>query len=160
MPRISLTRSVAAPIERCFDLSRSVKFHLASTPGTDEELVGGDPGEWLRLGSRVTWRATHLGVRQTLSSEITVFERPTWFRDTMIRGAFRRFDHDHRFAPDPLAPGRTVLTDDFDFTSPLGPLGRLADILFLTAYMRRFLTRRLDALQATLESDAWRRFLP
>lgn len=160
MPRITLSRSVAAPIERCFDLSRSVEFHLASTPRTDEEVVGGVRAGLLGLGDCITWRARHLGVRQILSSQITVFERPIWFRDTMTRGAFRRFDHDHRFAPDPERPARTIVTENFDYTSPLGPLGRLANALFLTAYMRRFLTRRLDALVAVLESDAWRRFLP
>ena len=154
MPTITLRRTVEAPIERCFDLSRSIDFHLASTPGTDEEVVGARRTGLLGLHERVTWRARHLGVRQTLTSEITRYDRPRHFRDSMVRGAFARFDHDHRFEPDPADPRRTILTDVFDFTSPLGPLGRLADALFLEGYVRRFLGRRLDALKTALEAEA------
>jgi ligand-binding SRPBCC domain-containing protein len=159
LPRIELVRSVLAPIERCFDLSRSVEFHLAAASATGEEVVGGATSGLLGLGDRITWRARHLGARRTLSSAITRFERPHVFRDSMVVGAFRRFDHDHFFATDAANPNRTTMTDVFDFDAPFGPLGRLANALFLTAYMRRFLSRRLDALVTALESDGWRRFL-
>ena len=77
----------------------------------------------------------------------------------MVRGAFRRFDHDHFFAAD--GPDATVMRDVFDFDSPLGPLGRLANFLFLTRYMRKFLSVRNTALKATAESpDRWQQYLP
>ena len=91
-----------------------------------------------------------------MTSRITAFERPHRFRDSMVRGAFARFDHDHCFAVD--ADG-TIMRDRFDFTSPLGPLGRLADALVLTRYMRRFLVERNRVLRAIAESDRWREFL-
>ncbi len=62
-------------------------------------------------------------------------KRPAYFRDSMVAGAFKRFDHDHFFESVP--GGRTVMKDIFDYTSPLGPLGHLADALFLKKYMRR-----------------------
>ncbi len=75
---------------------------------------------------------------------------PAHFRDVMVRGAFRRFEHDHYFT---VLPGnRTLMRDVFDYTAPLGWLGRLADILFLERYMRRLLRERNDAIRRLAET--------
>jgi ligand-binding SRPBCC domain-containing protein len=155
--RIELSLHVAAPADRCFDLARSVDAHVHSTAATGERAVGGRTAGLLELGDAVTWRARHFGVRQELTSRMTAFNRPRHFRDSMVRGAFARFDHDHYFAP---ADGGTLLRDVFTYRAPLGPLGWLAERLFLTAYMRRFLRARLYALKALAESPGWAEFLP
>lgn len=160
MPVIRVELEIVAPLERCFDLARSVDFHLASTPGTGESVVGGVRTGLLTLGDRVTWRARHLGLWQELTSEITMWSPSGHFRDSQVRGAFERFDHDHYFEPSREHPGRTVVTDLFSFVAPFGLLGRAAEVTFLTAYMRRFITRRAELLKAALESDEWRRYLP
>jgi ligand-binding SRPBCC domain-containing protein len=157
MPIIELVTPIRAPIERCFDLSRSVELHLASTGETGERAVAGVVRGLLGPGDEVTWRARHFGVWQHLTSRITQYERPRRFRDSMVRGAFARFDHDHFFETD---VDGTIMRDRFDFTSPLGPLGRLADALVLTRYMRYFLVERNRVLRAIAESDRWREFLP
>src|SRR5262245_62035929 len=133
MARIELTLHVAAPPTRCFDLARSVDAHTASTAHTRERVVAGRRTGLLNLGEEITWRARHFGISQELTSRITAFDRPRHFRDIMVRGAFSRFDHDHFFV---AADGGTLMRDVFDFRAPLGPLGRLAESLFLTAYMR------------------------
>ena len=74
-----------------------------------------------------------------------------------MRGAFARFDHDHYFVPD---AGGTLMRDVFDYHAPLGPLGWLAERLFLSAYMRRFLLASLRVLKTLSESDAHVEFLP
>jgi ligand-binding SRPBCC domain-containing protein len=155
--RIDLSLHVAAPPHRCFDLVRSVDAHVRSTTATEERAVGGKTSGLLELGDEVTWRARHFGVLQDLTSRITAFDRPHHFRDSLVRGAFARFDHDHYFAPE---SGGTLLRDVFDYHAPLGPLGWLAERLFLTAYMRRFLLARLRELKALAESDAYVEFLP
>ena len=60
---------------------------------------------------------------------MTAFDRPKHFQDVMISGAFRSMVHDHEFAE--VATG-TVMRDRFEFESPLGILGRMANWLFLT----------------------------
>src|SRR5262245_8946991 len=157
MARIELSLLVAAPPSRCFDLARSIEAHVRSTTATGERALGVRTAGLLDLGDEVTWRARHLGVWQELTSRITLFERPRHFRDSMVRGAFARFDHDHYFEP---ANGNTLLRDDFDYRAPLGPLGWLAERLFLTAYMRRLLFARMRELKVLAESDAWVRFVP
>lgn len=156
MPTIEITTLILALPERCFDLSRSVELHVASTRDTGERAVGGRLRGLLDPGEEVTWSARHLGVRQTLTSRITAFERPRYFRDSMVKGIFRRFDHDHFFEPRGEA---TAMRDVFDFESPLGPLGRLANALFLTRYLRGFLERRNEVIKRAAESDEWRSLL-
>lgn len=162
MGTIELTLRVAAPRERLFDLARSIDAHVASTPGTDERPVareGGKTSGLMVLGDAVTWRARHLGVVQHLTSRIVAYDRPRHFRDSMVRGAFARFDHDHTFEED--GPCATLMRDVFDFASPLGPLGRAVDALYLDRYMRRLLATRAQILKVLAESDreVWTRFL-
>lgn len=151
MPVITLVTWIAAPPERCFDLSRSVELHVASTEGTGETAVGGKTTGLLDLGDSVTWRARHFGIWQTLTSRMTIFDRPRHFRDSMVDGAFARFDHDHFFE---ARGDGTEMRDVFDFTSPLGPLGRIADTLVLTRYMRRFLESRNRVIREAAEGGA------
>ncbi len=156
MPIIEVTLTARAPIERVFDLSRSVEMHMASTRQSNELAVGGVTNGLLELNDEVTWQATHLWVRQRLTSRITAFDRPRYFRDSMVRGTFKRFDHDHYFTG---VESGTLLRDRFDFESPLGLLGHLADVLFLNRYIRRFLSARLHVVKSVAESDSWEQFL-
>ena len=157
MARIELVMQIAAPPERCFDLSRSVELHTHSTGATREQAIGGVTSGLLGLGQEVTWRARHFGVWQTLTSRITAYDRPHHFRDSMVRGAFRRFDHDHFF--EPHGADGTIMRDVFDYSAPFGPLGWLAERLFLTWYMRRFLAERNRQIRAAAESDRWIRYV-
>ncbi|MFL6521730.1 MAG: SRPBCC family protein [Chthoniobacterales bacterium] len=157
MPVIDITTQVNAPIQRVFDLSRSVDFHAASTAQTAERAVAGVTSGLMSRGQEVTWRARHFGIWQHLTSRITAFDPPTHFRDSLVRGAFRRFDHDHFFSQHGEI---TTMRDVFAFQSPLGILGRIADYVVLTRYLRYFLTIRNAAIKQAAESDEWRRYLP
>jgi hypothetical protein len=155
-----LSLEIAAPPRRCFDLARSVDFHLASTPGTGESVVGGVRTGLLHLGDQVTWRARHFGIWQELTSQITAWSPDVYFRDSQVRGGFKRFDHDHYFERSWEHEGWTFVIDVFTFEAPHGFVGRAIEHAFLTSYMRRFLSRRASLLKTALESDAWRRYLP
>ena len=97
MPRIELQTIINAPVERCFDLARSIDFHKATTPGTNEEAIAGVRSGLIGKDEEVTWRARHFGITQTLSSRITGFQRPSYFRDEMTTGVFKAIKHDHVF---------------------------------------------------------------
>lgn len=156
MPVIELEIVVRAPIERVFDLSRSVDLHADSTRQTRERPIAGVTSGLLQLHDHVTWEATHLGIRQRLTSRIVEFERPHHFRDSMVSGAFRRFDHDHDFLE---VTAGTRVTDRFDFDAPLGILGQIANSLFLTAYMKAFLRLRLRVIKDVAETGEWSKYL-
>ena len=149
MPVIVLKTLVRAAPSRCFDLARDVELHQRSTAASGERAVGGVTSGLLGPGDEVTWEATHFGVRQRLTSRVTEFEPPHRFVDEMVRGAFARFRHEHQFL---AVDGATEIVDIFDYASPLGPLGGLADRLFLWAYMTRLLRTRNGYLKREAES--------
>ena len=157
MPQIDLETFIHAPVERVFDLARSIDAHMASTHGTGERAVAGRTSGLIELGEAVTWEATHFGIRQRLTVRITEMDHPHSFSDEMISGAFASMRHRHLFFPE--AAG-TRMQDEFHFKAPLGFLGRIAERCFLTRYMTRFLIERNRALKKMTESDDWRRFLP
>ena len=157
MASIEVLTRIAAPPERCFYLALSVDLHAVSAQQTQEQIVGGVRSGLLQLGDEVTFRARHFGIWQTLTSKITAYEAPGYFCDEMQRGAFKTMRHEHHFEPEGTA---TVMRDIFQFTSPLGVLGQLADALVLSAYMRRFLIQRGAVVKHYAETDAWQTVLP
>ena len=74
MPTIELATFVAAPIERVFDLARSIDLHTNSTSSTGERAIVGVTSGLIGPGQEVTWRARHFGVWQSLTVCVTVFE--------------------------------------------------------------------------------------
>ena len=156
MPRIECSILIHAPIEVVFDLARSIDLHQESTRQTGEKAVAGKTSGLIGLGEQVTWEATHFGIRQRLTSEIVQLQRPNQFRDSMVNGAFARFDHDHFFES---ADDGTRMTDVFDYTAPWGWAGRVADCLFLKRYLTRFLAKRNAVIKSVAESGNPQRFL-
>src|ERR1700744_486001 len=133
MPTIRLSTPIRAPRAICFDLSRSIDLHMESTAHTGERAIAGRTSGLIGPGETVTWRARHFGIWQNLTSAITAYERPGVFVDEMVEGAFRSIRHEPRFE---VTEEGTTMFDVFTYRSPLGWLGRLADVLFLKQYMR------------------------
>ena len=81
MIRFEETTLIRAPIDRVFDLSRSVEVHLlANVHGNEQALAtGGVTTGLVDLGQQVTWRAKHFGLWHNLTSEATAVEPPTVF---------------------------------------------------------------------------------
>ncbi|MBZ0114887.1 MAG: SRPBCC family protein [Thermoanaerobaculia bacterium] len=156
MPTIELNTIVEAPIERVFDLSRSIDLHRASMEANEELVVAGVATGLIEQGESVTWKARHFGFWLSLESRVCQFRRPDHFRDSMVSGPFRRFDHDHHFS---RQNGSTLMNDVFDFTTPFALLGQVVDRLVLTAYMTRLLEQRNQVIKAVAESDSWRQYL-
>jgi len=121
-------------------------------------VMAGVTSGLIGMAQRVTWRARHFGIWQNLTSEITAMDRPAYFQDTMIRGAFRCMKHDHFFRA--LSPHETEMKDTFCFEAPLGILGRLAEISFLRRYMQALLQERNAVRKRIAESSEWQRYLP
>ena len=148
MTRIELTTHIDAPIERCFDLARSIDLHVVSAKHTGERAIGGRTSGLIELGETVTWRARHFGLWQTFTSKIVEFDYPHSFTDVMVAGAFKSFTHQHRFR---VLDRRTVMTDILAFESPFGVVGKLADRLVLERYMTKFLQARNRVIAETAE---------
>ncbi|TPD65472.1 SRPBCC family protein [Flavobacterium microcysteis] len=156
MPRICLKTTITAPIDIVFDLSRSIDLHTVSTKQTNEEAIAGKTSGLIGLGESVTWRAKHLGFTQSLTSKVTDYNHPSFFADEMAEGIFKRFRHEHHFETE---GNQTLMTDIFEYQSPFGILGKLADFIFLENYLRSFLKKRNTAIKEVAESDEWKKIL-
>ncbi|MCP3739734.1 SRPBCC family protein [Rossellomorea sp. BNER] len=148
MPTIEYQILINAPIEHCFDLARNVDIHTQTVQHTKEKAVGGVTSGILDEGDSVTWEAVHFGVKQRLTAKVTEVKRPDYFVDIMIKGAFHSFHHTHQFIE---KHDGTLMVDIFQYKSPLGPIGILADKLFLEKYMQRFIISRAIELKKIAE---------
>jgi|TARA_B110000263_G_scaffold173607_1_gene151523 uncharacterized protein (TIGR01777 family) len=61
----------------------------------------------------LTWIAEHTG-----------YDKPNYFADTMVKGPFWKWDHDHYLKEE---NGVTTVVDDVTYSVPFGPLGMLVD---------------------------------
>lgn len=156
MPCIVLKTHINAPVERCFDLARSIDLHKVSTAHTNEQAIAGKTSGLISGDEYVTWRALHFGFYQTLTSTITTFEPPFSFTDEMTKGPFKSIKHLHLFEEQ---DGKTVMTDEFDFSSPLGILGKIADQLILRSYLENLLKKRNQIIKHYAETDLWKELL-
>jgi ligand-binding SRPBCC domain-containing protein len=90
-------------------------------------------------------------------SLITGYERPVFFQDTMGRGRFKRFQHDHHLVE---IDGHTLLNDKLRFTLPFGWLGKVAARYVVVPTICRLLRHRMLLLKRVAESGEWRRYMP
>lgn len=151
MASIRLETLIKAPIDRCFDLARSIEAHLASTAKTAERVVGGRKEGLFELGDSVTWEARHFGLRLRQGSTITRSEPPHMFVDEGTSGPLGHFRHMHQFVSE---QGATLMVDTFEFELPLRLGGRLVELLVVERHMRRLLTDRAAYLKQQAEADA------
>ncbi len=156
MPMIHLITHINAPIQMCFDLSRSCELHKISTAHTHEQSIEGRGEGLFELGDRVTWKAKHFGVYQKLAMEISAMDYPYSFEDRMIKGIFKSIVHRHYFKDE---GEYTVMEDKFLYDVPGGIAGKLFDKLVLKAYMTRLLSIRNAIIKDYAETGRWKEII-
>ena len=102
---------------------------------TDVRLLS--PGDEARFAARVL-----PGLRIRLRTRVTAVS-PTEMVSVLARGPLRELVH--RVSLTPL-PAGTRVVDELRWVAPLGPLGRLADVLMLRRLCRRVLAARAAVL--------------
>lgn len=159
MQLIELETKIAAPPERCFLLSLSIDLHMASTTPTRECAIGGVTHGLIGPNQTVTWRGRHFGLMLEHTSLIDRYDPPLYFRDVMIKGHFRSFEHEHFF--EATEGGDTVMRDRLRFAAPALLLGWLAEGLILRDYLTRFLRERDAVIKRIAESSSgeWQQYL-
>jgi len=153
MPRIHLTTFIAAPVERVFNLSRSISLHKISTAGTNEEAIAGITSGLINLNETVTWRAKHLFKTRQHTSVISAMEMPVQFVDEMVEGEFKSFRHEHHFKP---IDNGTIMIDLLDFETPYGTFGKIFNSIYLKKYLEKFLQKRNNVIKEYAETQKWK----
>ena len=147
--------TVWAPIDRCFLLSTSIEIvqrelHMKPVRGRVTGLVSD--------GDNVRWEGWKFGLPQVHESLIEAFRPYAFFRDRMISGRFRTFEHDHAF--DLLADGSVLMRDEVRFSMRWGGIGDLLGQVVLKTHIGRLLRKRFVLLKRIAESEEWRKYLP
>jgi ligand-binding SRPBCC domain-containing protein len=153
MSKIHLTTFIAAPIERVFNLSRSITLHKISTAHTNEKAIAGVTSGLINKDETVTWQAKHLFKTRQHTSKITDMQSPDSFTDEMIKGDFKNFKHQHHFKQ---IENGTIMIDIVDFESPYGSLGKFFNAVYLKKYVENFLIKRNDIIKHYAETEKWK----
>ncbi len=148
MTTIELSTDIEAPVDLCFELSRNIdlevragqEYHLRAVSGVTSGAIG--------AGQQVGWRTKQFGIAVSHVSEITGFELPRFFQDSMIAGMFRSFQHDHFF--EPRGSNATRMRDVLRFSMPFWLLGPLSEKL-LRPRLKHLLLLRNKLIQETAE---------
>jgi ligand-binding SRPBCC domain-containing protein len=95
----------------------------------------------------------------THTSLIDRYDPPHYFRDVMIKGHFRSFEHEH-FC-ELTEENRTVMRDRLRFSAPFGVAGIITEHFLLRRYFIKFLQARNGAIRRVAESPTqeWRHYL-
>jgi hypothetical protein len=51
------------------------------------------------------------------------------------------------------------MTDLFEYEAPLGIFGRIAEKLFLTRHLKKFLALRNEAIKRVAEGEDWKKYI-
>ncbi|CAN5699992.1 hypothetical protein BH11BAC3_BH11BAC3_05430 [soil metagenome] len=153
MTTIHLTTIINAPIERVFDLSRSISLHKISVANTKEEAIAGVTSGLISINETVTWQARHLFKTRQLTSKITEMQKPVMFIDEMQQGDFKSFKHAHHFK---AMNNGTIMIDLVDFESPYKMAGKILDKLYLKNYLRKLLVQRNEIIKEYAETQKWK----
>ena len=156
MSSIHLTTFIMAPVERVFDLCRSINLHKISTAHTHEKVVAGVMNGLINEGETVTWQAKHLFKERKFTSRITAMLRPQSFTDEMIQGDFKSFHHEHHFKQ---TDNGTIMIDVVNFESPYGIIGKLANRFYLKNYLEQLLLKRNEVIKEYAEGMKWKAIL-
>lgn len=133
MPKIELTTEYEAPIQVVLDANRYIDLHELSAVDTNEKTIDRKTNGLIEKEEWATWRARHFGFYQEFTLKITRMEAPIYFRDEMKKVILKRFTHDHYFE---TIERKTKMYEVFEFESPFGVLGKLADRRFLKSYIK------------------------
>jgi len=140
--RISVSRTIAAPAERIFDVLADPAMH-ARIDGSDTVLDSTEGQPRLRLGARFGMKM-RIAVPYNISNEVVEFEEGR-------RIAWRHFGHHiWRYELEPVEGG-TLVTETFDWST-----ARIPKLIELVGYPKKHpesMRRTLERLDEVVTSD-------
>jgi len=156
MCTIHLTTFIAAPIERVFDLSRSISLHKISSAHTNKEAISGITSGLINKNETVTWRAKHLFKIRYFTTRISEMQSPNFFIDEMQKGDFKSLKHEHHFKK---IDNGTIMIDILNFESPYGIIGKWFNKIYLKNLLQKFIVQRNIVIKDYAETGKWKALL-
>jgi ligand-binding SRPBCC domain-containing protein len=153
MDKIEFNTHIKAPIERCFDLARSIDFHKISVGPVKEETVAGCTSGLIGPNQRVLMQSRIGSFRFSTELKITKFNPSFFFSYEVVDSTFQSIVHDYYFYD---ISEETVMVNHFYYKLRWGLLGEVINFLFLHNYLTKIITKRNDLLREYAETDKWK----
>lgn len=135
--------------QEVFDFHARLKNYARIAPAQQQEaLIGADDvAAEITGGGRVRWRMRLGGLWQVVETEVCDFNPPSGFAERQVTGPFALFLHRRRFAP---FQSGTLMTETVEY-APVGPLGALADRLWMGKFFDSVFAHRHRETKRLLE---------
>jgi len=134
---------VPAPLEEVFAYFSQAQNLGAITPADMAFQILGAPPEKMSQGTVIDYRIKLGPLPMRWRTVIDVWEQGRRFVDRQARGPYKLWWHEHSF----VADGReTLMRDRVYFSAPLGPLGWIAQRLFIRGTLRRIFSYRAEMI--------------
>ncbi len=150
MPSLSIDVEIDAPIERCFDLIRSVDVHLDTGRVIQATVIDGRKTGLSELGDSTTWTANFFGARFKMTTVIKSMDYPKYCSDEMVKSLFNSFTHSYTLKE---KDGKTVVKDEISFRSPLYPFGYIIDKFVLGPKIYNVQKHRISEIKRLAEDS-------
>ena len=133
------------PIEEAFAFfSRPENLEEITPPLLGFHIIHAE--KELHAGSLIEYRLRIRGLPMHWLTEIEVWEPPYRFVDNQLRGPYKRWHHEHRFAE---KDGGTLISDCVEYELPFGILGQIAHAVMVRRDVEsifEFRQKRLEEL--------------
>lgn len=105
----------------------------------------------MRVGARIDYALSLFGIPVRWTTRITEWDPGVRFVDEQESGPYALWRHTHLFED---RGGSTLVRDVVDYREPLGPLGRIAHLLFVKRTLERIFDFREEAIARLLGRGA------
>lgn len=153
MASIHLTTFVAAPIDRVFDLSRSIDLQKKSMSKMKEEAVSGVTFGLINVNETVTWKVKVLLKNRYVRVKITEMTRPHSFTDVSVSGALKDMKHEHHFKS---IDNGTLMIDLLNYSIGYGSIGKFVNSIYVSRFLEKLFEQRNAIIKEYAESDKWK----
>jgi ligand-binding SRPBCC domain-containing protein len=138
-------QTVNLSIAAAWDFFSSPKNLQKLTPSHMGFTITSTVGEKLYPGQIITYKINILpGIKSSWVSEITQVKDQHFFIDEQRFGPYAMWHHEHWF--ESVADDKTIVKDRISYKLPLGPLGHLAQELFVKKQLKQIFNYRFTAL--------------
>ena len=145
-------QEIDLPIAEVFDFFSSASNLERLTPADLRFRFLDDPPDVLEVGTRIRYRLRINGVPVTWVTRITRWDAPNSFADVQEKGPYSSWEHTHSFTA--IDAERTRMHDHIEYEVPLGPLGDLANRVFVAGQLRKIFNYREQAFAVVVRGGA------
>ncbi len=145
--RLEFTTTVPRSLQETWDFfSRPENLEKLTPPDVHFRISSPVSGVEMYEGMIIQYRVTPFpGLTTDWVTEITHIEPLTHFIDDQRVGPFALWHHQHHFRA--LSENRTEMHDILHYQAPLGPLGSIADRIFVRRQVEGIFTARETAIR-------------